>query len=150
MQNDPKGIDDDVITLQSNDGKYFKECLEDLEKSKIISLLIKDIGFKDLIQLHGINGNDLELFLKYYKKLEDIKNLISDKEILFSLLSSSNYLDYEEMQQACCESIAKNLKQSLSKDSENGILNWFGETEYPTENEINEILEDCPWMKLDK
>jgi hypothetical protein len=139
----------DLITLQSNDGEEFEEELEDLQKLKVVSSLIEDIGFKSVIPLPNISGKDLKLFLEHYKNLEHMKQ-IRDREVLNCLLISANYLDYEKMQQVCCEAIAKNIKLAHEKDSENGILNWFGEKDKPTQEEIDKVLEECPWMKLDK
>lgn len=63
--------DDDMVGLQSSDGKYFRLSRSNAMKMRTIVDLVKDSGTDDYIPISRVTGDVLEVIVKYVSLSEE-------------------------------------------------------------------------------
>ena len=111
----------DEVTLMTVDGETFTVEQEVAEKSKTIKNLIEDAGLDNPIPLPNVSGSILKMIVTYAmyhnthtesdeSKTWDSEFFTMEQSELFAIILAANYLDYPELLDASCQSVANMIK----------------------------------------
>ncbi len=159
--------DDDVITLQSQDGQDFKVLVKAAKMSETIKGLIEDAGIEAPVPLPNVTGKILTKvidYVKYHtenptpvaveaeKKEErrtddiigwDLEFCKVDQPTLFELILAANYLDIKELLDLACKTIA-NLVKGKTPDE---IRKTFNIKNDFTPEEEAQVKKEHEWIE---
>lgn len=169
LQND---IENEMITLQSSDGKLFKVNLQTAKMSATISNLLEDLelastgaSFAEPIPLPNVNGKILEKVVEFCNHCVKTGGEASgeafttwfteyitpfcqnDHDTLFEIILAANYLDVAKLLDLSCKAVAEMIKGKTPEEIRVifNIKNDFS----PEEEE--EIKRENSWIEdLDK
>lgn len=108
--------DDDVINLQTGDGKIYQVLYKDIKTSGTINNVIEDVGVDQPIPIPGIDGKILTSVIDCCKTIEtDHDGWVSKlaampKEEVYKLISASNYLGIAQLLDMTTNTIANLIK----------------------------------------
>ena len=105
------------ITLTTNDEKMFQVPHHLAEKLKTVKNLMDDVGVDFSIPLTGVDGKIMKIVVDSLNahndnKLDDFNNFVKnlDQTSLFETILAANYLDYQELLDLTCKTVAEMIK----------------------------------------
>lgn len=143
-------------TLVTSDKQEFDVDIKIVNKFKMLDIIISDMEGVDKVPIHNVNGAIFQKVLDYANLeienkspddlhlpwKEDFMNI--DEETIFSLILAANYLDYKNLLDLGCMTIAKKMKdktpeqirqafgieKDLTPEEEQEIIDQFGENAF--------------------
>jgi S-phase kinase-associated protein 1 len=135
---------EEVLRLQSNDGKEFTIQLEKITKlSGTIRNLVEDAG-KDceMIPLPNVNAEILGKLLGYAERDEAVDWSEVDRSVLWGLLNAANYLAMTKLVESMCQHVADLCKGKTPEE----IRAEFNIENDLTPEEMEEIKKEQAWI----
>lgn len=138
------------ITLTTNDEKMFQVPHNLAEKLKTVKNLIDDVGTECLIPLSGVDGKIMSIVVDSLRahndnKLDDFNNTVKnlDQTSLFETILAANYLEYQELLDLTCKTVAEMIKGKTPDE----IRKTFNIKNDFTPEEENSIKEENNWVE---
>ena len=147
--------DDDIVTLQSNDGQEFQITVRAAKMSGTFKSVIEDKGISEPIPSDSLSGEILSKVVEYciYHDANsatdndsswDIDFCGVDKETLFELIFAANYLHNQELLDLTCKTVANMLKGKNEEET----LKEFDIKEGFTKEEKEQVIKENSWCKI--
>jgi S-phase kinase-associated protein 1 len=146
--------DNDMITLQSQDGQEFQVLLKTAQMSTTIKNLIEDIGAETVIPLPNISTKILTKFMEYFNyhaqeheeeetKVWNTEFCKVDQPMLFEMILAANYLDMKDLLDLTCDTVANMVKGKTPDE----IRKTFNITHDFTPEEEEQVRKDNEWCE---
>ena len=157
--------DDDVVTLQSQDGQDFPVEVKVAKMSGTLKDLIDDAGVENAVPLPNVTGKILSKvvdYCKYHtehptaqgedKKDEkrtddiipwDLEFCKVDQPTLFELILAANYLDIKELLDLTCKTVANMIKGKTPEE----IRKTFNIKNDFTPEEEEQVRKENEWCE---
>ena len=160
--------DDEIVTLQSQDGQDFKVEVKVAKMSETIKNLIEDAGIDNPIPLPNVTGKILEKVVQYCKyHIENPKPVVAeadkdkdekrtddiigwdldfckvDQPTLFELILAANYLDIKDLLDLTCKTVANMIKGKTPEE----IRKTFNIKNDFTPEEEEQVRKENEWCE---
>jgi S-phase kinase-associated protein 1 len=156
--------DDEILTLQSQDGQDFKVLVKSAKMSETIKNLIDDAGTESAIPLPNVSAKILAKVVEYCnyhiehpKPPVDDKNPPAEDDIigwdidfckvdqptLFDLILAANYLDIKDLLDLMCKTVANMIKGKTPEE----IKKTFNIKDDFTPEEEEQVRKENEWCE---
>lgn len=106
----PAVDDDDVIGIETSDGKHFRIAKSVAKQMGTIANLLEDAGAREYIPLPNISSQQMELLLKAIERPPIISEW--DDGDFFGMFRAAHYLDAQEVIEECITQLFKRLMRA--------------------------------------
>ena len=157
--------DDDVVTLQSQDGQDFQVEVKVAKMSGTLKDLIDDAGVENAVPLPNVTGKILSKVVDYCKHHTEHPNAVGedkkdekrtddiipwdlefckvDQPTLFELILAANYLDIKELLDLTCKTVANMIKGKTPEE----IRKTFNIKNDFTPEEEEQVRKENEWCE---
>jgi len=137
-------MEEEIITLQSCDGKDFKITYEKAKQLETVANIIEDIGTDETIPLPAIDSVHLKQIVAFTENPTKVYSVKKEDFVeAHKLLTSVNYINFHNMLEVLSDGIAKSIEGATAEE----MQKMAGVAEKFTKEDEEAVQREQDWIE---